>query len=536
VRVATRLGLMAFGAAAVFLIIGATSFISVSSLIKANQWVSHSRQVLQELNMLMYNLSDTIASQRSYMITGQEVFLDAYRALVASTNESISKVEELVNDNPVQENRARNISTLIKERLASLEITTKLYQEKGVDAAFDRVKHGKSLYYRNVIHKAIDEMKQFEINLLQERTEQMQRSADSSQFTVISGACLGLILVSLFSYLFAKYILNSIGQLVRAADNIRYGRFDLSVTPAANDDEFAELVEAFNNVGQQLMIVSKKLSDQQTEIEAMSDKAVNSQDQLEHLNEALSKASSLSYDHESLLQEREEQATEIQEIFSSLDDLGVQLENVSRHNLELLHRIGRSRERAEESVTSIIGTLNILSKAYELKTDDLLNLKLELTKFQDSVKSFENLISNLDMLSISTELEKARTKSTDPTAAVFLEKLKSVLEEAKKDKTEFYKTVSAIRAEIEDVLKSFYECSNTISTKRSSASQVQTELGKLAELHYELSDNGIEVPLKIFTRLVKSKRMLPGKIEKNIGNSKEYAKQLHNLLRERSTI
>src|ERR1700722_5576763 len=122
-RIATRLSLMAVGAVCIILIIGVTSYISVSNLIAANQLFSHSREVLQELNLLLYNLSDTVGTQRAYMITGQEIYLDAYKALVASTNDSLQQIRQLVSDNPAQSYKVEKLSLLVKERLASLEIT-----------------------------------------------------------------------------------------------------------------------------------------------------------------------------------------------------------------------------------------------------------------------------------------------------------------------------------------------------------------------------------------------------------------------------
>jgi CHASE3 domain sensor protein len=68
-RITTRLGLISTGAACVILIIGLTAYITVSELISDNKSFSHSREVLQELNLLLYNLSDTVGSQRNYMIT-----------------------------------------------------------------------------------------------------------------------------------------------------------------------------------------------------------------------------------------------------------------------------------------------------------------------------------------------------------------------------------------------------------------------------------------------------------------------------------
>ncbi len=292
-----------------------------------------------------------MGTQRVYIITGQEIYLDAYHALVASTNESIERVSNLVADNEDQSFRARKLNALIKERLASLETTVKTYQEKGTAAAFLRIRTGKSLQFRIALHKAIDEMKQHEIDLLQARDQEMQHSASSTQLTIVAGVCLGLAISILFGFLFAKYILTCIRQLIRAADNIRYGRFDLSTSINSND-EFAELATAFNTVGQQLLTVSKELSEQQKQTEFKTHTVQELAKQVGELDTRLFKLGQLTGDEQSIIDRQEAEASELVEMFANLHDIAVQLERAARHNHELIYRIGRSKDRLEESAAS----------------------------------------------------------------------------------------------------------------------------------------------------------------------------------------
>ena len=382
-RIATRLSLLIAGAICIVILIGGTSFVSVSELIKANKLVSHSRIVLQELNLLLYNLSDTVGTQRVYIITGQEIYLNAYHALIASTNESIEKISQLVADNPKQSFRASKLNALIKERLASLETTVKLYKDKGKEAAFNRIRTGKSLQFRIALHESIDEMKQCEIDLLQAREQEMQTSASATQLTIVSGVCLGLAISVLFGYLFAKYVLNCIRQLIRAADNIRYGRFDLS-TSINSDDEFAELAGAFDTVGQQLLMVSKKLTEQEKVAQENAQTSKQLTAEVDKLQEKLFALGQLTSDEQMVLLNQEENASQLIEIFANLIDIGIQLERVARNNHELTYRIGHTRERAEEKVTSLLDDISS-RKSDNLSHDKFLveNIQAELSRESD---------------------------------------------------------------------------------------------------------------------------------------------------------
>jgi CHASE3 domain sensor protein len=267
-RIATRLSLISAGAACVILIVGFTSYITVAELIVDNKSFSHSREVLQELNLLLYNLSDTVNSQRNYMITAQDAYLDAYKALISSTYDSLGRIKTLVSDNPAQSLKVEKLNSLVRERLASLEITNTLYQQKGVEAAFQRVRTGPSFKFRIALHKSMDEIRAQEIDLLQIREKELKRGASSAQLTIIAGTCLVMTLLILFSYLFGRYISNNMSQLIKALDNMNYNRFGLSI-PTNSNDEFSELGCAFNAVSSQLLTMSNELTKRQEEIAAI---------------------------------------------------------------------------------------------------------------------------------------------------------------------------------------------------------------------------------------------------------------------------
>ena len=267
-RIATRLSLISIGAACVIFIIGLTSYITVANLIDDNKSFSHSREVLQELNWLLYSISDTISTQRSYIITGQDAFYDSYKASASATNESLHQIKQLVSDNPNQTLKVEKLTLLVKERLSDLEVTTDLYQQKGAEAAFQRVRIGNSLKFRAAVSRAIDDIKEAEVDLLQLREKELQRGSSSTQLTIIAGTFLGLTLLTLFSYLFGRYILNNMTQLIRALDNMNYNRFGLNI-PTNSNDEFSELACAFNSVSSQLLTMSNELSKREEEIAAI---------------------------------------------------------------------------------------------------------------------------------------------------------------------------------------------------------------------------------------------------------------------------
>jgi signal transduction histidine kinase len=112
------------GYLAVFLLLLLCYFLSLSSFIqlrKQNQWVDHTREVINELEILNTNLKDAEISWDEYLLNKQKVYLDAYqesRALVDSLYLAISLS---VSDNPEQKKRLESVHERIIRKYHMLD-------------------------------------------------------------------------------------------------------------------------------------------------------------------------------------------------------------------------------------------------------------------------------------------------------------------------------------------------------------------------------------------------------------------------------
>lgn len=93
---------------------------------ESNDWVEHTYLVLNRSQALLFELTDAEASQRTYLLTGNRLSLNSYRAAVAKIPDTQRDLHRLVQDNPAQQARLNEIGRLIPIRLAQLQ--------KGVDS------------------------------------------------------------------------------------------------------------------------------------------------------------------------------------------------------------------------------------------------------------------------------------------------------------------------------------------------------------------------------------------------------------------
>src|SRR5258708_7011737 len=97
--------------------IGVITYRGITDLIHAADMVSHTREVLENVEALFSDLSEAESGQRGYIITGEEGFLEPYDNALAQITDHIKRLRELTFDNPIQQKRLADLKILVDIRL-----------------------------------------------------------------------------------------------------------------------------------------------------------------------------------------------------------------------------------------------------------------------------------------------------------------------------------------------------------------------------------------------------------------------------------
>src|SRR6201993_4654833 len=139
------------------------------SSIEASEWVSHTHEVLGELEATLSAVAEAQTAVRGYIVTGQEVFLEPYRAAAAGVRANLDRLKSLTADNPRQQGRLAMLERAVAEKLNSLQQNIDLRKQKGFEAAKQRVATGIDTKQMNQVRTIVSEMKQEEEDLLKRR-------------------------------------------------------------------------------------------------------------------------------------------------------------------------------------------------------------------------------------------------------------------------------------------------------------------------------------------------------------------------------
>src|SRR5229473_6235666 len=91
------------------------------SFIEASEWVSHTHEVLAELEATLSAVAEAQTTARGYIITGQDVFLEPFQAATSGVRAHVDRLRSLTADNPHQQRRIAILEHAVAEKLDSLQ-------------------------------------------------------------------------------------------------------------------------------------------------------------------------------------------------------------------------------------------------------------------------------------------------------------------------------------------------------------------------------------------------------------------------------
>jgi CHASE3 domain sensor protein len=183
---------LAFGVAILAsLVVAAISYRSMVASTESNQWVRHSHEILERLQYLVAAMQGIESSYRGFILTGEEPYLESYRASILGTEQAEAILGNLTADNAKQE-----ILVPIVERLTQKvqfgERVIGLRRTMGLAAAADAVRTGSGEEIMDEFQGVVRQMQYEELQLLMLRDADVKRRFAQTKTVLILGTFLSL--------------------------------------------------------------------------------------------------------------------------------------------------------------------------------------------------------------------------------------------------------------------------------------------------------------------------------------------------------
>ncbi len=129
----------------VVLINAGLAFGAIHNLLQSEFWLSHTWQVIGQVETIMGSAKDLETGVRGYVITGELEYLRPYQDARSRIFQEVDQFATLTSDNVRQKPNAEDMRALVQQRVTQLEGGVTLRRDKGFEAARQRVLAGNGI-------------------------------------------------------------------------------------------------------------------------------------------------------------------------------------------------------------------------------------------------------------------------------------------------------------------------------------------------------------------------------------------------------
>jgi len=178
--------------------IGAVNYRASQLFLEDSFWVSHTYEVLHQLDRVLTHLYQAESSARAHVLNGEATSLARVGLAEHEAREGVQSLSALTRDNLLQNRRVEALAALVDQRFSHLDELLERFREGGVAAAQASLRTGIGPRLSEQVRVRVSEIEKTERMLLATRSAAVRDAAmQASLFSVVGGAVsLGLIAVT----------------------------------------------------------------------------------------------------------------------------------------------------------------------------------------------------------------------------------------------------------------------------------------------------------------------------------------------------
>src|SRR5438067_671261 len=198
---------IAFVALLVFLGINAiVSQRSTRKLIQNEQLVTHTHEVLANLDQTLALLTEAESGQRGFLLTGDEIYLANYTDDLHRLPEQLERLKRLTADNPAQQQRLARLQEEVNQRIVTLNEVLNIARAQGLKAASHSIDTNAGRVLMVQARGTVNELQDEEQRLLAARAYESHQSAVRTLVTFAAVNLITIALVAALYLLFRRYL------------------------------------------------------------------------------------------------------------------------------------------------------------------------------------------------------------------------------------------------------------------------------------------------------------------------------------------
>jgi methyl-accepting chemotaxis protein len=261
---------------ALLVAIGTVAYHGIETITKTSHWVAHSQAVRDHIQKIVADMNDIETSQRGFIITGEESFLNSYQPGIESVRSELKTLRELTSDNPNQQKRIDALEPLIDARLALLKLHIEQRRSSGLQTAANDIKSGQGEKLMDNIGQITGQMMNEENELLKRRADEVRSASEGANAAIIWGTLICLLFVTVTGIVLTRSLSRQIGA---AVSQVQSSSAELQATANQQATGAKEQATAMNEIAttiSELLATSRQIAESAQRVAQIADQATKS--------------------------------------------------------------------------------------------------------------------------------------------------------------------------------------------------------------------------------------------------------------------
>jgi PAS domain S-box-containing protein len=173
-------------------IMGWLSYRTTQDFISAQRWVTHSEEVITQLQAMLATVVETETDERGYLLTKDKTFLNNRSIAAAKFPDELKQLKDLTSDNPAQQDALNKFEAQTRTAISVADDQIAVFQKSGLQAAMDAEPMQKTQLAMASVQWLTAQMYWTEQVLLVQRREHARIFGNRAELAVISGSSLAV--------------------------------------------------------------------------------------------------------------------------------------------------------------------------------------------------------------------------------------------------------------------------------------------------------------------------------------------------------
>jgi len=466
----------------VVLIIGISAYLIADRLVTTTEELFEVRQRMRLLRDLRSLLADAETSQRGYIITGEEEYLESYNVARASLRQALPTLSDAM-DMPGLRERMDQLTPMVDTRLRQMEEALRARRESGEKAAIEVVRANRSFESMQRIRTLVDSMLELGERKWAEQQGKSRTGAQRSLIFLEVAAVLAVLAVAGASLFIIRGITGPLDRLMQGVEQLSRGNLAHRID-VDNQDETGRLARSFNAMAERRQEAESQLAKQSEQREQTLRTVAD------FVNQLAAASSEILSSTSQQVASAQEQGSAVSETVSTVEQIAQTSEEAAgraravsesaRHSEEL----GKSGRR---SVDEAVGAMTSVREQVESIASRILALAEQAQSIGDIINTVNEISEQTHMLALNASIEASRAGEHGRGFAVVASEVKALADQSKKATAQVRQILGQIQKATQSAVMTTEEGTKSVGAATRVVSQAGVTIQSLGELLVQAS-------------------------------------------------